>query len=502
MAAPIRSPTSAFERRCLLAAALLLLVAAWASIGFHQYDEHFQLLEFANFKLGLTPVTNLPWEFTARIRSWFQPAVALVVLRGLRTLGDADPFHAAAVLRLGSGLLFWAALARLVRCSHSWFRSSEIRGLAIAVACGLWFAPYLAVRFSGESWSGSLFFLGLASLIERAQGDAVSHRELGLAGVAMGLAFAARYQSAILIVAGLAWFVWVGRARMSAVAAVVAGIGLALVGSVLLDRWGYGVWTYAPWNYLNANLLHGTAASRFGASPPWWYLAKILIAAGPPVGLLLLAGVFISWWKRPANALTWVTAAFFLAHSLLGHKELRFLFPVLLAVPFLVCLSLDALPAVEQWWRHSRAGRALWYVLVLLDAVGLVLRLAIPARPEIAVQRAIYYSGATRLLIVGREDPFEMAGLNTHFYRRPGLVTDSISASSWGSDAGGVLQPFVVASRHPIVADSGGVSCQVLYRSFPAWVTREPLWSRLQWAEPRQWTLARCQVSRHSTRDS
>ena len=476
-----------------MAAALLLLIAAWLSIGFHQYDEHFQLLEFANFKLGLTPPAHLPWEYGARIRSWFQPAVAFVVLRALRAVGDSDPFHAALVLRLLSAVLYWAAFAGLVRRSRSWFRSSEIHRLAIAVGCGLWFVPYLAVRFSGESWSGSLFFLGLAPLIQDTQDESVSLWELALAGSAMGLAFAARYQSAILILAALAWFVRIGRARPSAVAAVIAGIAVTCAAGLLLDRWGYAVWTFAPWNYLDANLLQGTAARRFGASPWWWYLTKIPVAAGPPIGVLLLLGVPLAWWRRPHNPLTWITLTFFLAHTVLGHKELRFLFPLLLAVPFLVFLALDATPAAAAWWLHSRTGRVIGVSLLLLDGLGLALRLSIPARSEIGLQRAVHDAGSTLPLYLDHDDPYLLGGLHSDFYRLPGQLSASITDSAGGSRIAALHGPFLIASLSPMVPDTAALGCRVLYRSYPDWVRTEAIWSTLRWAEPRQWTLVRCE---------
>lgn len=218
-------------------------------------DEHFQLLEFANFKLGLTPPAELPWEYPARIRSWFQPAIAVLTLQALRLVGDRNPFDAAALLRVLSALLYGWALMRLIRCSRFWFESRELRHAAIAAACFLWFIPYLAVRFSSESWSGSLFYLGFASLVLAAREKAVSTRELGCAGLAMGFAFAARYQTGILIAAALAWFLWAGRPRVTAVVAVAAGLSVAIATSLLLDRWGYGVWVLTPWRYFQTNLI-------------------------------------------------------------------------------------------------------------------------------------------------------------------------------------------------------------------------------------------------------
>ncbi|MBK5097796.1 MAG: hypothetical protein JJE01_08435 [Gemmatimonadetes bacterium] len=55
-----------WARNWLLVALVLNLAAAYFSWGFHQFDEHFQILEFANYKLGNSPASDLPWEFSIR----------------------------------------------------------------------------------------------------------------------------------------------------------------------------------------------------------------------------------------------------------------------------------------------------------------------------------------------------------------------------------------------------------------------------------------------------
>src|SRR5919206_4106439 len=59
------------------------LVAAYFNAGYYHYDEHFQILEFANYKLGRVPAESLAWEFHEKIRPWFQPAMAYVLIRAL-----------------------------------------------------------------------------------------------------------------------------------------------------------------------------------------------------------------------------------------------------------------------------------------------------------------------------------------------------------------------------------------------------------------------------------
>ena len=59
----------------------IFFVTALRSSGFHQIDEHFQILEFAAFKLGLTNQGELPWEYSAQMRPALQPAIVVLIYK-------------------------------------------------------------------------------------------------------------------------------------------------------------------------------------------------------------------------------------------------------------------------------------------------------------------------------------------------------------------------------------------------------------------------------------
>ena len=53
-------PLEASLRRSLVILALVVIVTAWFSETFYFPDEHYQILEFTAFKLGITPASELP----------------------------------------------------------------------------------------------------------------------------------------------------------------------------------------------------------------------------------------------------------------------------------------------------------------------------------------------------------------------------------------------------------------------------------------------------------
>jgi GPI mannosyltransferase 3 len=62
--------------RLVAAAVVVRILTAWFNGGYFHPDEHWQILEFAWYKLGHEPASILPWEFPAQIRPGLQPWIA------------------------------------------------------------------------------------------------------------------------------------------------------------------------------------------------------------------------------------------------------------------------------------------------------------------------------------------------------------------------------------------------------------------------------------------
>src|SRR5260221_6209551 len=112
-------------RRSLLLLAAVTLVTAWFSATFYFPDEHYQVLEFMSYKLGVTDGSQLPWEIIARIRPWFQPLVYFLIAKPLTLLGMKDMFTIAFVLRLATGAFSLTALAVLARSGLATIEGEE-----------------------------------------------------------------------------------------------------------------------------------------------------------------------------------------------------------------------------------------------------------------------------------------------------------------------------------------------------------------------------------------
>jgi phosphatidylinositol glycan class B len=356
----------AILRRSFVILTVVTVVTAWFSNTFYFPDEHYQILEFMGHKLGITPASELPWEFEARIRPWLQPFLYYLIARPLLALGVTDMFAVTFVLRLITGLFSVFALAVFARAILEALKD-ETEKRAFAQYLPLFgFLPYLFVRTSSETLSAAFAAIAVALVLR-----GTSSRLLGLAGLMCGLAFEARYQTAVLGLGVFAWLAIVARARANALAAFIGGGLIALVLGALANRWGYGAWVFPPWDYFHVNIVQGVAAKNFGREPVFAYLyllpAQIFLA----ITLVLMAAMLAMWLRNPRHLLTWASLPFVLLHVMVAHKEARFLFPLAILVTAMPVLGFSPAPPrwrgffVRVWgWRNSVAAKVVTAVSV------------------------------------------------------------------------------------------------------------------------------------------
>lgn len=410
--------TAKSVRWLLLISLFFHLWTAYWSSGCHHVDEHYQVLEFANFKLGLTRAEDLPWEFGSRVRPWFLPGLFYIGAKGWQNLGVDNPFIWAHSFRTFSALLGWLAILGLVRLSGYWIRS---RGWQLATALGFsfWFIPYLHSRTSSESWSGSLFWLAFAAYFVSSRGLMRPWISFAV-GILMGLAMECRFQVAFMVLGFLSWIFFLSKENRHSIIPIVGGIFLVRLLGMGIDYWGYGNWVFAPFNYFKVNIWEGRAA-QFGEKPWWFYGVQSFVFAVPPLSFLLIASVATLWICFPFHPLTWALLPFFLVHSFIGHKELRFLFPLVLGAVFSIGIVGEWLKyRVPRWAVQS----ALVFNGVLLFIVG-----SLPARTEMWVFERVFRKNLP-IVFTTIDPPFQFSGMPIYFYRPRSLEFHTVSSSS------------------------------------------------------------------------
>ncbi len=371
------------ERRLIAVGCFLTLLYAFFSRGVYHSDEHYQILEYAHAKLFGTPAPeHLAWEYHLRMRPGLQPFVAWLVGYGLLATGIYSPFVLVGILQLLSGVLSMAVLLFFYRTVRDDLGDEKGRRWFLGLGCGLWFLAYLHVHFSAEMLSANLLLLLVGLTLRYVASDGRHPVRWGLLlGLVAGLTFVVRYQMGFALAGYGVWLLVYCR-QWRLFAGMVPGVLAALVAGLATDRWLYGEWTLAPLNYLNGNIVAGHMLS-FGAEPWWYYFEAAVLEGGVLFGLLGLAALFWFFWHRPRHVVTWMFVPFIVIHFFLGHKELRFLFPLLFFMPWFFVLLLRSFPPRII---GSRGWRWCIGVMALFNLGAVVYSLAAPV-PDICFYR-------------------------------------------------------------------------------------------------------------------
>lgn len=451
-----------------------VVVAATAIVSVSPYhpDEHFQIVEYAGYKLGLVPREWLTWEYAEHMRPWLFPGGVYLVLRALRALHFGDLFTQLTVVRLLCAALgFWSVDA-LVRRSRDWLPAETLPSQEAALRL-VGFLPWLFARPCSETVAASLFVFALTLFAAPAAPATRPKRRprrasavLFASGLLAGAAFEVRYQMAILVASLVAWALVVEKRPRRELVPFAGGFAAMLAVGTLVDAWGYGTFVLAPVRYFQVNLLQG-AASRFSTSPPWFYFGASLANVFAPSVLLALVAMVVLAVRFPKHVLTWMLVPFFAVHSLLfAHKEDRFLWPIaVLAAAAIVPAFYPGGPQAPGAWlfesiwplRRSRIFRAL--VVVNVATALFVALVPVNGAEHGLLARAVYRAvppGAT--LYVQDTDITEY-----NMYRRDWKVRKLEEGACCPFE--GTEPSFVLTTRTQ--APLAGASAELVYTEWP-----------------------------------
>jgi len=399
---------------------LAALVLAVAGLGRITPDEHFSILEFLGFKLGLTPwhflhypnaLSDLPWEFPERIRPFTEVALFYVVAKILSVF-TINPVIWEIFFRMIAVGLSLVAMHLLIKRFEDDSRSKSLIVLSV-FACG--FLPLLYTRLMSEMWGASVLTIGILTYLA-----AKNPRHIFFAGMLIGTGFWLRYHIGFMIAGFGLWMLFIERASFKSIFLISLGFIAASGINVALDRWGYGVWTFTPWNYFNTGIIQDRA-SAYGIAPFWYY--PVLIWREYGAGTLAAFFVAVIYWiKFPKSVFTWMGFFFFIGHAIVPRKETRFLIPLFFLTPW----YLASLAALLESRGFSLKKYLRWAALCgLIYAGGAGLNRGL-TRNEMRFYYSYYASPVSRepLHVIG-SSPFDWGG---YYYRPLGYRENKISS--------------------------------------------------------------------------
>ncbi|KAL6980644.1 Mannosyltransferase aptg1 [Sarracenia purpurea var. burkii] len=286
-------------------------------------DEHWQSLEVAHrisFGYG-----HLTWEWKKGIRSYLHPMVFALLYKILSLFHLDTPLFMRKAPRLLQSIFSAVGDLYLYKLSHVLF-GEHVAQWALFSQLTNWFMFYCFTRTLSNSLETVLTLVGLYywPCIRVSTSDVPSvSRKWGL--VVAALACAIRPTSAITwAYVGLLELLMT-RDKLRFIFLEVAPIGvLVLALACLMDRLMYGSWVLVPFNFLKFNFL-SSGGDYYGTHKWHWYFTQgfsVMLFTFLPFSIA--GNIWSKKWKL-SGLIAWVLGFY----SVLGHKEFRFVLPVL-----------------------------------------------------------------------------------------------------------------------------------------------------------------------------
>lgn len=447
---------SAKSRKYIYWGLFFHLLAIIFSVGFYTHDEQREVLQVVGHALGFYDDSYLSIQYHGMIRSWLHPLMYIWPGKMWAIFLKPNPFHLAVLFRFISAAIGVASLWALYKCFEERFKEEIYQSWYFLFAGLLWFLPFLHVRTANENLCTSFFIFGLYYLVKDASVSGL--KKSVWAGLLFGASFMLRFQMCVMIASSVLWFLifrkysWKKYFVLTFSFFVFVGIATAI------DSYYYGKLTFTPYNYFYLNIIQKYAAS-FGVTPWYDYFVQSFRYGAPPLSLFFI-GVFLLLWIRFAGSLlTWITLPFFIVHCLIGHKEFRFIFPIIFFLPAI-------LPYIIQELRIN--VKKSWIILFQVINVPLLIWFSMtPASNLMKYYEHLYYKSepVTKVYVSGEFEDF------TKFYLKNDIKyvffkMDEIPALA-KSDAYTYFLARTLNERNEVLKQS---QCHIDFSLFPKWI--------------------------------
>lgn len=448
---------------------LIFILTAIFSVGQHQSDEYFQIIEFAQFKLGYISSADLPWEFHEKMRPTIQPWIAYAIIKSFHFFGIDNPFRIEMIIRVITATSFWFIISKLNQIlSIKYFPDKKWSVLFYSATYLLWFVPYTSVRFSSENYSALFFLIGIYFFLK----DENKNRNLITMGAFFAFAVLFRYQISMAVLGAYLWMLIIAKIPFKSLLYSVIAFILVILFGIYLDFLFYNEFVLTAINYLKLNLIEGRA-SRYGIFSWWFYFEMPLLSMVPPISMILIASFLFGLKRLSKNILVWSIIPFILVHFLIGHKELRFMFPIIYLFIFIAIYGLQEFyksREIKRWHRR------LFRFSAGLNIILLVFMIFKPADEKVSYYSYLYKNidkGNRQIVSAKKEIYHSLASLRSSFYRPANTLSDVIYSSDQLETYlrnKEISSCYYIHDQYNYIGSIEGYELEKVYCIYPEWL--------------------------------
>lgn len=425
---------------------LILFFTSVFNLGFHHPDEHFQILEILNYKTNASFNPSwLPWDIHEKLRSFFQIFIYYPFELLFNKLG-LGPFFKVSFYKFLTASFVYIGLMKYLKQINF-----EYRFLMIF----FWFVPLFLARTSSESLSMGFFFWGLYHLNQKTS--------LNYLYCGFFFAFSCYARFPMLVAVGLVGL-WAAiyHDRKWNIGFIDLGFFLGVTIGVFIDYWGYGDFTVSVWNYFKANIIE-SKGNQFGVEPFWYFFEKPALKGGP-LGILLTISVLYYWFRRPKSQLSFWTFGYVLIHSIVSHKEIRFITPVYIMAPIMF------FKINREWESWKGAINKLFKVFFVINLFYLFKVVFIANTSYISFYQYLYKNPKSKIYTLYDEHGTHLKLINKYYLKDNSFKLTPISYQDFNNK---FQEKYLLTSQYRELDKIKDLNCKELYSLYPNWLLEQ-----------------------------
>jgi GPI mannosyltransferase 3 len=358
----------------LLFGLIIQIVFCITSVGYFHPDQHFQIIEFSSLQLHKNNAAAAVWELESNIR----PTLQVYLFSGFRIvcekLSVTNPLNQLLILRIIQGLLFWFFL-NYISFFYNKYSTKKNLIVTLLIINFSWFLPYSRTLFSSEVTAALIFFPAIFWFHKLQLEKSITFFKLLIIGFLIALSFYLRFQLGFAI-AGFFMLLFFINKLYKYSFLILIGFAIGVLLNVFIDYQFYHKIVFTPFVYFKINIIEGVAAS-FGEKSFFYYLGVLAgVITVVPLSILMLLQYFkisIQKFKHPIV----ITCLFFLiGHSMVAHKEERFLFTIINILP--IILSIGGFDYLFNKYQTSKIYKYIINFSISLNIILLIAFVFIP----------------------------------------------------------------------------------------------------------------------------
>ena len=405
---------------CIFIGAILHIISAFYTIGFYSDDEHFQILEIAAYLLGINNVaiedtTGYYWEWREhiRMRPWLQPYIYFKLIIFFQYLSINDPFVWTLIIRIISSLIGYLSIIYLFFTFQNKFFNENYK-FNTFIFFTFWFYPFLHSRTSSENLGITLFIISICLIYRLIISKEINFNyfKFIFASFLFGISMVIKFT---LVFTTIPFYIWVliFRFKFSTITILTSVIFICLGIGIAIDSYFWGFLTNTYYQFYKFNLSDELGRlNDFGIDPWYFYITEISKQLAPLLSIVFLAGLFLYWFKNKFDLISWLTLSTLIIFSIIGHKEIRYIFPIYIFAPFFVSYLLD----------HIKNAYILNFsktIIIISNILFLILTLFIPPNTKVGVYKFIFdnINNNEKIYYID-ENPYQINNMEPYFYTK------------------------------------------------------------------------------------